>query len=113
MSPCQSDTEIENVVRAFETCATGPDEFKHREHLVVAVWSVETLGREAALDRMRSGLLRFLEHHEVDKKIYSEAITVFYIDKIAEKLDELGSNVSLVEKCNTVLTTDFTDKSAD
>ncbi len=107
MSPCESDTEIENVVRAFETCETDPDEFKHREHLMVAVWYVETLGREAALDRMRSGLLRFLDHHEVDRKIYSEAITVFWIDKIAEKLNELGPDVSLVEKCNAVLAADF------
>ena len=109
MSPYQSDTEIEQVVRAFETCETGKDDFKHREHLVVAVWYVETLGREAALERMRAGLLRFLDHHEVDIKIYSEEITVFYIDKIAEKLDELRSNVSLVEKCNAVLATDLTD----
>ena len=107
MSPYQSEIEIEKVVRAFETCETGRDDFKHREHLVVAVWYVETLGREAALDRMRSGLLHFLEHHEVDRKIYSEAITVFWIDKIAEKLNELGPGVPLVEKCNTILAADF------
>ena len=109
MNPYQSNIEIEQVVRAFETCETGKDDFKHREHLVVAVWYVETLGREAALERMRSALLRFLDHHEVDRKIYSEEITVFYINKIAEKLDELGSKVSLVEKCNAVLATDLTD----
>jgi hypothetical protein len=103
MSFYQSETEIEHVVRAFETCETGKDEFKHRDHLVVAVWYVETLGREAALERMRSGLLRFLNHHEVDLKIYSETVTVFWIDKIAETLNELGPDVSLVEKCNAVL----------
>jgi hypothetical protein len=103
MSPYQSNIEIENVVRAFETCETGSDDFKHREHLVVAVWYVETLGREAALERMRSALLRFLDHHQVDRKIYSEPVTVFWIEKIAEKMDELGSNVSLVEKCNAII----------
>jgi len=107
MSFYQSETEIENVVRAFETCETGKDEFKHRDHLVVAVWYVQTLGREAALERMRSGLLRFLNHHGVDLKKYSETITVFWIDKIAETLNELGPDVSLVEKCNTILAADF------
>ena len=58
MSRYQSDTEIESVVRAFETCETGKDDFKHREHLVVAIWYVEMFGREAALERMRSALLR-------------------------------------------------------
>jgi hypothetical protein len=110
MNPYQSNTEIENMVRAFETCETGKDEFKHREHLVVAVWYVETLGREVALNRMRSGLLHFLEHHEIDRKIYSEAITVFWIDTIAEKLNELGPDVSLVEKCNAILAADFADE---
>lgn len=110
MSSYQSDAEIEEEVRAFETCETGKDDFKHRDHLVVAVWYVQTLGREAALDRMRAGLLRFLEHHGVDKKIYSEAITVFWIDKITKKLNELGPDVSLVEKCKTVLAADFADE---
>ena len=105
----QSEAEIENVVRAFETCVIDADDFRHPEHLAVAVWYVQNLGREAALERMRAGLLRFLAHHGVDKGKYSETTTVFYIDRIAEKLNELDPNVSLVEKCNTVLATDFAD----
>ena len=102
MSTYQSEAEIENVVRSFETCSTGKDDFKHRDHLIVAIWYVETLGREAALERMRSSLIRFLDHHEVDRQIYSEPVTVFWIEKIAEKLKEFGPEVSLVEKCNTI-----------
>jgi hypothetical protein len=113
MSRYQSEAEIENVVRAFEACEIGKDDFKHRDHLVVAVWYVQTLGREAALTRMRSGLLRFLDHHGVDQKKYSETVTVFWIDKIAEKLNELGPDVSLVEKCNRILAADFADQNAD
>jgi len=109
MNRYQSQTEIEHIVRAFETCETRADDFKHREHLVVAVWYVETLGREAALNQMRDSLLRFLDHHGVDKKIYSETVTVFWIDRVAEELTKLGSEISLVEKCNTILATDFTD----
>ena len=68
------------------------------------------MDREAALDRMRASLLRFLEHHVGDTGKYSEEITVFWIDKIDEKLNELGPDVSLVEKCNAILATDFTDR---
>jgi hypothetical protein len=102
----QSDTEIENVVRGFESCRTDADEFKHPQHLAVAVWYLHTMNRDDALDRMRSGLLRFLEHHGVDKGKYSESVTVFWIDRIAQKLNDLG-NAPLVEKCNVILNTDF------
>ena len=100
-----SEQEIESVVRGFETCQTGADDFKHKDHLVVAVWYVHNLGREAALERMREGLLRFLAHHHVDPKKYSEEITRFWIERIAARLDEVG-NVSIVEKCNAVLAAD-------
>lgn len=107
MKRYQSEDEIENVVRAFEACETGADEFKHAEHLVVAVWYLHNMDRDAALDRMRSGLLRFLDHHEGNTSKYSEMVTAFYIDKIVEKLGEGGPDVSIVEKCNTVLTANF------
>lgn len=107
-----SEQEIESVVRGFETCQTDADKFKHKDHLVVAVWYVHNLGREAALDRMREGLLRFLAHHQVDPKKYSEEITRFWIERIAERLNEVG-NISIVEKCNAVLAADDADKNAD
>jgi hypothetical protein len=103
----QSEDEIANVVRGFETCETGADDFHHSEHLAVAVWYLLTMDRDAALDRMRAGLLRFLQHHDVDTSKYSETTTVFYIDKIAEKLCQIGPEVSIVEKCNAVLAADF------
>jgi hypothetical protein len=110
MNRYQSEAEIQAVVRGFEACETGADDFRHPEHLVVAVWYLHAMDREAALDRMRAGLLRFLDHHEVDTGKYSEKTTVSWIEKIDEKLSELGPDVSLVEKCNTILATDFTDK---
>jgi hypothetical protein len=105
MTYYHSESEIENVVRAFEACETDKTEFKHAQHLTVAVWYVQTLGKEAALDRMRASLLLFLDHHGVDKQKYSETVTVFWIQQISEKLNELGAGVSLVEKCNRVIET--------
>ena len=107
MNRYQSEDEIENVVRGFEACETGADDFHHGEHLAVAVWYLHTMDRDAALDRMRAGLLRFLNHYEGNTSKYSETITVFYIDKIVEKLNQIGPEVSIVEKCNAVLATDF------
>lgn len=103
MSCYQSETEIENVVRAFEACETGKDGFKHRDHLVVAIWFLQTLSTQATVDRMRSALMRFLDHHGVDKKQYSETITVFWVELVAQRLSELGREISLVEKCNRIV----------
>lgn len=99
----ESEAEIELVVRGFETCVTAKTDFHHREHLTVAVWYLQTLSRREAVDRMRIGLLRFLDHHGVDRKKYSEEVTVFWVDAIADVLEEMGSKARLVEKCNQVI----------
>ena len=98
-----SEAEIESVVRGFETCETDKTEFRHPQHLTVAVWYLQTLDTTAAVERMRTALLRFVDHHGVPREKYNEEVTVFWIELIAEKLNELGAEVSLVEKCNYVL----------
>lgn len=98
-----SEDEIENVVRGFETCQTDKSEFKHRQHLTVAVWYLQTLDTKAAVERMRTSLLRFVDHHGVPREKYSEEVTVFWIELIRQKLNELGGDLSLVEKCNRVV----------
>ncbi len=106
-----SEEEIEQVVRGFETCETDKSAFKHQQHLTVAVWYLQE--SETALDRMRAGLLRFIDHHLVPREKYSEAVTVYWIDLIAEKLAELPADTSIVEKCNYVIrATDKTDSSS-
>lgn len=105
-----SESEIEDVVRGFETCVTDKSAFKHREHLTVAVRYLQTMDTKAAVERMRAGLLRFVDHHGVPREKYSEEVTVFWIELIAEKLRELAPTTSLVEKCNYVIkNTDRTD----
>jgi hypothetical protein len=99
----ESEEEIEAVVRGFETCATPAAEFHHREHLVVAVWYLQTLTCDEAVARMRAGLLRFLEHHGVNPKKYSEEVTVFWIFEIASQLKEMGAETQLVDKTNQII----------
>lgn len=104
MDTYRSEAEIEEVVRGFESCETGADDFKHEDHLVVAIWYLQTMDRQAALDRMRDGLLRFLTHHGGDTTKYSEAITNFWIERVAQRLSEFGPQTLLVEKCNSIVT---------
>lgn len=98
-----SQADIERLVRDFESCAIQAADFHHREHLTVAVWYLQTLSKEETVNRMRSALLRFLDHHGVDRKKYSEEVTVFWVDAIASHLEGISENASLVDKCNQVI----------
>ena len=98
-----SDNEIERVVRGFETCETDKTAFKHREHLTVGVWYLQTLDTTAAVERMRTALLRFVDHHGVPREKYSEAVTVYWLELIRTKLMELAPDASLVDQCNYVI----------
>lgn len=119
MDTYRSEAEIEEVARGFESCETGADDFTHGHHLVVAIWYLQTMDRQGALDLMRAGLLRFLTHHGGDTTKYSEAITSFWINRLAQRLDDIGSEISLVEKCNRILESAefgpqiYADKNAD
>ena len=103
MSLYESETEIEQVVRGFETCATAAADFHHHEHLTVAVWYLQTLSPAEAVARMRAALLRFVDLHGVDRKKYSEEITVFWIETVARALAGMGSETQLVDKCNQII----------
>jgi predicted NAD/FAD-binding protein len=99
----QTEAEIESVVQGLESCTTGKDDFPHRKHLVVAVWYLRDSTAEQAFAKMRASLLRFLEHHGLDRGIYKEELTRAWINLVQSELEQLGPNVSLVEAANTVI----------
>ena len=95
--------EIIANVDGFESCRTGKDSFRHQDHLVVAAFYLEQLNLVDAITRMRANLLRFLDHHQVDRQKYNETITVFWFELVADVLSRLESGSTLVEKCNKVV----------
>jgi len=95
--------EIIANVDGFESCRTGKDSFKHQDHLVVAAFYLQHLSLADAISRMRTNLLRFLDHHQVDRQKYNETITVFWFELVADVLSKLQSGATLVEKCNKVV----------
>lgn len=100
--PYNSEADIEAVVRGFENCTIDKEAFTHREHLTVAVWYIRNSpGR--ALENMRTGLLRFLNHHQVDPGKYREDVTVAWMDLTTKTLAELHPSMSLLAATNTVL----------
>ncbi len=87
--PFYSDEEVLEVVRRFESCEYAPDEFKHRLHLAVALVYLLDAPYPAALERVRRGLHRFIEHHGLSG-VYHETLTVFWMRRVlafAERAD--------------------------
>jgi len=77
----ESDAEVEEVVRRFESCGFAVQEFDHVAHLTVAVVYLTRFGECVAMDRMRESLLRFSRHH--GRMGYHETITRFWLRLVA------------------------------
>jgi len=99
----QNEKEIEAVVQGFESCTTGADDFKHRDHLTVAVWYLRNSTQEQAFQRMCAGLLRFLDHHGVGRAKYNEQLTLNWINVIQKTIQEMNPDLSLLQITNMVI----------
>jgi len=73
----QTDDEIRLLVSDFESCSFHPSEFRHYQHLTVALWYVWHLPAEEAIARMRTGIRRLAETY--GKMGYHETITLFWL----------------------------------
>lgn len=103
MAVYQTEKEIQEVVENFESCVTAKDDFGHRSHLTVAVWYLQNSSSEEAFEKMRSGLLRFLDHHAVSRAPYSDQLTMSWINRVQGVMKEAPSDLSIVEVTNIVL----------
>jgi hypothetical protein len=99
----KSEDGIEMVVRGFESCSTDKSDFKHRDHLTVAVWYLRNSPLAQAIEKMRASLLRFLDYHSVALEKYNETLTLFWIKMTAKLIEELDPGCSLLETTNAVI----------
>jgi hypothetical protein len=99
------EDEVLDLVRSFEDATVSRDDWKHAEHLVVALYYLSHHDIESAYAKMRSGILNLLEHgFSVDLKKempYHETITLFWMRTVAD-YNESKNGASLLEKANEV-----------
>ncbi len=98
----ENESEIEAVVEGFESCVTAKDDFTHRSHLTVAVYYLHNAQTEAT-EKMRAGLLRFLDHHGVGRAKFHETLTIFWIRTVSAFLERLDQKLPLLEMTNAVI----------
>ena len=96
----KDDLEVSELVRAFETCEIHPAEFKHYQHLAVALWYLKHHPYEAASEKMRSGIQRLAAAY--GKSGYHETITVFWLKVVHGFLLRADSRAKILELANEV-----------
>jgi hypothetical protein len=97
----KTDEEIRSLVTAFEACSFHPSEFKHYQHLAVALWYVWHLPYEEAVKRMTGGIRRLAETY--GKSGYHETITLFWLTLVSNFAGEMRRNSSLATIANQLI----------
>lgn len=100
-APYRDKAEIEEVVRRFEICEYTPQEFVHARHLTVAAWYFLHGEIEAAKERMRQGLKKFIAHH--GKMGYHATITEFWLQQVERELELAGAASEIAERINQIV----------
>ncbi len=102
----ETESAIEKIVRAFENGTISRDDWRHAEHLTVALYYVShTPTISDALNRMRAGIFNLLETFGVDlenEMPYHETLTVFWMQTVSDFI-KCKSDVSVVEIYNELV----------
>lgn len=96
-----SDDEIRTLVESFEACSFHPSEFRHYQHLTVALWYVWHLSPEEATAKMTAGIRRLAKTY--GKMGYHETITLFWLRIVTSFLAENRSIRSLTKTANELI----------
>jgi hypothetical protein len=101
----KTEKEIYALLSSFEEATISREEWKHAEHLVVALCYLERNDLDAATAKMRGGILHLLEKGyglDLAKEMpYHETITVFWM-RTAYAFSLMHRELSLVEKVNRI-----------
>ncbi len=99
------ESEVLELVRSFEEATIAHDDWKHAEHLVVALYYMTHHDLDTAYSKMRSGILNLLEYGfkiDLTKEMpYHETITLFWMRTVAA-YNASTNGASLLEKANEV-----------
>jgi hypothetical protein len=97
----KTDHEIHTLVSAFEACSFHPSEFRHYQHLTVALWYVWHLSPDEASAKMTTGIRRLAETY--GKMGYHETITLFWLRIVANFVAEHRRKTSLTAIANALI----------
>jgi hypothetical protein len=92
MKKYDSEKEILEVVRGFETGTISREDWRHAEHLTVALYYLSHHDFETASVKMREGIFNLLKSFGVDlskEMPYHETLTIIEIrNELTERFDK-------------------------
>src|SRR5688572_13616324 len=104
-SKYEKESEILDLVKSFEDATISRDDWRHAEHLVVALYYITRHDMETATGKMRDGIFNLLRKAfsvDLTKEMpYHETLTVFWMRTIAE-FNASKNGASLLGKANEV-----------
>jgi hypothetical protein len=104
--PYRTDEEVLEVVRSFESCELPPADFKHREHLLVALCYLRRVGEAEAIERVRARINAYVRAHGINPNLYHETTTAFWLRRVRAylaRLERAGAGpLSLTEMTNAL-----------
>ncbi len=75
----------------FETFAMAPVEFGHEAHVRLAYVYLAELDVDAAVQRMREALLKFIEHNGIPRSKFHETLTRAWVLAVRHFMDKSSS----------------------
>lgn len=104
----ENEREIEDLVRSFEEATISRDDWRHAEHLVVALYYLTRHDIDKATAKMRGGIFNLLRKAfavDLTKEMpYHETLTVFWMRTVAD-FNASKNGTSLLEKANELVGT--------
>lgn len=102
----RSSSDVERLVREFETCRLARSEWTHQAHLTVALWYLVRYPERDATIRIRRGIKRYNRAWGIKTTRtggYHETITRFYIRVISLFLKGANLDCTLAVLANDLI----------
>ena len=97
--------EMTAIVESFERGTISRKNWRHAEHLTVALHYVSRHDFKTATTKMRAGIFNLLRAFEIDlshEMPYHETLTVFWLRTVADFFDS-KNDCSTIEICNELI----------
>jgi hypothetical protein len=97
-----NDTEVAELVSAFESAAIPAAEFTHVAHIAVALSYLNDFTPDEARARMRDKIRAFAAHHGVSN-LYHETLTTFWMKLLDHVAANMAVEVPLWQRINLIV----------
>ncbi len=101
----KNESEITKLVESFERGTISRENWRHAEHLTVALYYLSNHDFDAAYNKMRGGIFKLLKVFEIDflkEMPYHETLTIFWL-RTVDDFRQTKNGYSIIEICNELI----------